>query len=535
MNILPSKLDTNSSEYQTNFSAYLKRIEELHTLRESARVGGPERARKLHKERGQMMVRDRIRATMDPGSPFLEVGELCGLNMYEGVPPGGSLVTGVGLVHGRQCMFIANEATVKGGTLFGMTCKRHVRAQQIAIQYRLPCITLVQSGGGFLPDVANIFPDVGHGGTIMKNQVLMSSMGVPQIAVVHGPSTAGGAYIPALCDETVIIRKQGAMFLGSPQLVFAATGEEVAIEPLGGAEMHCSVSGVTDHLAENDSHALAITRNIVANLGTKPKLRWSSQPSKEPLYDQKEMYGIISDNPKHPTNNREILARLVDGSEFQEFKELYGETVICGFARIKGFQVGIIFNDGVLFTESALKITHFIDLCCKRDIPLIFTADINGFMVGQAAEESGIAKAGAKMITAMASARVPRISLITGGSFGAGYLAMCGRPFDPDVMLMWPNAKAAIMGPDQAATTLAMVKDDIHERDGTSWTDEEREAYKEPIRKTFEDFANAYNFAAHGWCDAVIDPLETRDIIGYVLDMAGRTPAQETHFGVFRM
>lgn len=534
MDTIKTALDTSSNEYQENYKASLERREELYQLRSEARQGGSEKARKLHKERGQMTVRERIHALIDPGSPFFEISELAGLHMYDGVPPGGSMVTGVGRVKGRNCMIIANDPTVKGGTLFGITCKKHVRAQTIARRYRLPCITMVQSGGAFLPDVANIFPDIGHGGTIMRNQVLMSAEGTAQIALVHGPSTAGGAYIPALCDEAVIIREQGAMFLGSPELVFAATGEVVGQEELGGAEMHCSVSGVTDHIAEDDAHALAITRNIVENLGSLPKMRWDVAQPAEPLYPMEEIYGIISHDPKLPTDNREILARLLDGSEFHEFKAMYGDTLICGFGRIKGFSIGILMNNGVLFSESASKAAHFIDLCCKRDIPILFSADINGFMVGREAEESGIAKHGAKMITAMASAKVPRISLITGGSYGAGYLAMCGRPFEPDFMFMWPNARAAIMGPDQAATTLSLVQEKIHQREGTTWPDDERETYKGQIRKIYEDFSNAYNFASHIWCDNVIDPLETRDVIAMSLDLAGRVPGESTTFGVFR-
>ncbi len=535
MNVMKSTLSTVTEEFRRNRAAYLERIRDLHARRAAANEGGSEKARKLHKSRGQMLPRERIFALTDPGSPFLEFGHLAGEGMYEGVPPGATVITGVGQVNGRSCMIIANEAAVKGGTMFGMTTKRHTRAQLFAWQHRLPCITMVQSGGGFLPDLANIFPDEGQAGSIMYNQVKMSAAGIPQIAIVHGPSTAGGAYIPALCDEVVIIRNQGAMFLGSPQLVFSATGEVIDIEPLGGAEMHSRVSGVSDHIAENDSHALAITRNIVANLGELPELRWKLAAPEEPLYSPEEIYGVVSSDPRFPTDNREVLMRLVDGSRFQEFKELYGDTLICGFARIKGYEIGILANNGVMFGESAVKGAHFIELCCKRDIPLLFMADLSGFMVGKAVEQTGIAKHGAKFITAMASANVPRYTLITGGSYAAGYLAMCGRAFKPNAMMMWPTGRSALMGPEQAATTLAMVKDNIHKREGTSWTEAEREAYKAPVRKTFEEFANAYNFSRHLWCDMVIDPLETRDVMALLLDLAGRTAAQETQFGVFRM
>lgn len=535
MDIIRSTVNTRSPEFEANKVAYQQRILDLHNRRTTASVGGSAKARKMHKERGQLLPRERITAVLDPGSPFLELMQLAGEGIYEGVPAGGSMVTGVGIIHGRPVMLLVNDATVKGGCYYGITCKKHVRAQIFAWKHRLPCITMVQNGGAFLPNMAEIFPDDGMFGSIFYNQVQMSAEGIAQIAIVHGFCTAGGSYIPSLCDEAVIIRGQGTMYLASPQLVFAATGEEIDAESLGGAQMHCSISGGTDHIAENDSHALAITRNIVANLGTEAAQRWDVAAPKEPLYDPSEIYGLISEDPKRPTDNREVLARLLDGSEFHEFKALYGESIICGFGKIKGFEVGILANNGVLFTESALKAAHFIDLCTKRDIPLLFMADVTGFMVGREAEESGIAKAGAKMITAMCSANVPKYTLINGGSYGAGYLAMCGRPFKPNALLMWPSGRAAIMGPEQAATTLAMVRADARERDGEAWSAEDEAAYKAPIRKTFEDFADAYNFAAHTWCDMVIDPLETRDVLAHLMDLAGRLPAKETQFGVFRM
>lgn len=535
MALMKSEVSAATEEFRRNKAAYAERIVDLHAKRAAALAGGPERAKRLHKERKQLLPRERIAAVLDPGSPFLELCQLAGEGMFEGVPPGACIITGVGLVAGRPCMLIVNDATVKGGTYYGITCKKHVRAQRFARQHRLPCITMVQSGGANLPDQPHIFPDEGQLGSVFFNQVRMSSEGIAQIATVHGPSTAGGAYIPALCDEVVIVRNQGAMFLGGPQLVYAATREEIDVETLGGGDMHSRISGVTDHLAESDSHALAITRDIVANLGEIPAQRWNVASPQEPMLDPNDIYGIISADRRIPTNNREIIARLVDGSEFHEFKPLYGETLITGFGRIRGFEIGIICNNGVLFPECALKATHFIDLCCKRKIPLLFMADVPGFMVGRDAERAGIAKHGAKMITAMASADVPKYTLTIGNSYGAGYLAMCGRPFIPNAMLMWPHARSAIMGPDQAADTLAMVKDEIHKREGTSWTDEEREAYRAPVRKTFEDFANAYNFARHTWCDMVIDPLETRNVMALLLDLAGRVPQRDTQFGVFRM
>src|ERR1700683_5347976 len=459
MTTMRSTVATGSNEFQQNRARYLERIADLHQRRAAANEGCTAKARALHKSRGQLLPRERIAALIDPGSPFLDFGHLAGEGMYDGVPPGATISTGGGQIGGRSCMLIANDATVKGGTLFGMTTKKHTRAQLFAWQHRLPCITMVQSGGGFLPDLANIFPDEGQAGSIMYNQVKMSAENIPQIAIVHGPSTAGGAYIPALCDEVVIVRNQGAMFLGSPQLVFAATGEVIDIEPLGGAEMHSRVSGVTDHIAENDSHALAIARDIVARLG------------EPPAYAVEEIYGIVSANRRTPTDNREILARLIDGSEFQEFKELHGETMLCGFARIKGFEIGILANNGVMFSESAIKGAHFIELCCTRDIPLLFLVDVSGFMVGTAVERQGIAKHGAQFMTAMACADVPKYTIITGGSYAAAYFAMLGRAFKPNATLMWPSAHAALMGPEQAATTLAMVRDNIHERGRTFWTD----------------------------------------------------------------
>jgi len=535
MAVMKSDISTASDEYRRNASSYRERIADLHRRRAAAMVGGPERARRLHKERKQLLPRERIAALMDPGSPFLEFSQLAGEGMHEGVPPGASIITGVGIVSGRPCMIIANDATVKGGTYYGITCKKHVRAQHFAWKHRLPCITLVQSGGANLPDQPGIFPDEGQFGSIFYNQIRMSGEGIPQIAIVHGPSTAGGAYMPALCDETVIVRNQGAMFLGGTQLVYAATKEEVGVEELGGGEMHSRISGVTDHLAENDSHAIAITRDIVANLGDIPQQRWQVAEPRPPRFDPKDIYGLISADPRVPTNNRDIIARLVDGSEFHEFKPLYGDTLITGFARIMGFEIGIVCNNGVLFSESALKATHFIDLCCKRGIPLLFMADVTGFMVGREAEEGGISKHGAKMITAMASADVPKYTLIIGNSYGAGYMSMCGRPMKPNAMMMWPNGRSAILGPDQAANTLAMVRDEVHKREGTSWTEEEREAYRAPVRQQFEDFANAYNFARNIWCDMVIDPLETRNVMALLLDLAGRLPPKETRVGVLRM
>ncbi len=534
MSLIRSTISPNSPEFLTNREAYEARIRDLHERRARALLGGSEKARLLHKQRNQLLPRERLSAILDAGSPFLELGQLAGDGLYEGVPAGGGIITGVGLISGRSCMLIIHDATVKGGTYYGITAKKHIRAQKFAWQHRLPCITMVQSGGANLPEQAHIFPDDGFG-AIFYNQIHMSAEGITQIATVHGPSTAGGAYLPALCDEAVIVRNQGAMYLAGPELVYAATKEEVDVETLGGAEMHSRISGVTDHLAENDGHAIAIVRGIVANLGPTPKQRWDVAAPVAPRYDPREIYGIVSADNRHPTDNREVLLRLIDDSDFQEFKQLYGETLICGFARIKGFQIGILANNGVIFSESAMKGAHFIELCCQRDIPLLFIADVSGFMVGKSSEQQGIAKHGAKFVTAMASANVPRYTLITGGSYAAAYLAMCGRAFRPNAMMMWPSGRAALMGPEQAATTLAMVRENIHRRDGTTWTDAEREDFKRPIREQFERFSSAYNYASNLWCDMVIDPLETRDSMALLLELAGRQPQRDTHFGVFRM
>lgn len=534
MTILASRIVTTSEEFSQNQAAYEALIADLHARRRRAHLGGSAKARDKHIARGKLLPRHRIEALLDGGSPFLEFGQLAGEGKYEGVPAGAGIITGVGLVSGRPCMIIANDATVKGGTYFGMTCKKHVRAQTFAWEHRLPCITLVDSGGAFLPDQANIFPDEGQFGSIFNNQVRMSADGIPQIAVVMGPCTAGGAYIPALCDEVVIVRGQGYLYLGGPELTFAATGERVDSETLGGARMHCSVSGVTDHIAENDGHALAVARDIVRELGRMPPRLRQRDAALPPRYDPREIYGIVSRDPRIPTDTREILARFVDDSRFHEFKPSYGDTLLTGFARIHGHEIGILANQGVLFTESALKAAHFIDLCCQRDIPLLFMSDVTGFMVGKEVERGGIAKAGAKMITAMASANVPKYTLIIGAAYGAGYLAMCGRAFRPTAMFAWPNGRSAIMGPEQAATVLALVRRQIIESEGKTWSAEEEAAFKAPIRKEYEDFQGAYNYSANLWADGILDPVETRAALALMLDLAAYVPAQPTRFGVFR-
>jgi 3-methylcrotonyl-CoA carboxylase beta subunit len=432
-------------------------------------------------------------------------------------------------------MVIANDPTVKGGTYFGMTCKKHVRAQRFAWQHRLPCITLVDSGGAFLPDQANIFPDEGLFGSIFHNQVGMSAEGIAQIAVVMGACTAGGAYIPALCDEVVIVRGLGFMYLAGPQLVQAATGELIDAEQLGGAQMHSRVSGVTDHLAEDDGQALVIARRLVGELPPMPASLRERVAAVEPARPVSDVYRLVSKDPRKPTPTREVLRCLLDGGALSEFKAEFGETLITGFARIGGWQVGVLANNGVLFTECAAKATHFIDLCCKRNVPLLFLADVSGFMVGREAEQGGIAKAGARFITAMSAAAVPKFTIITGGAYGAGYLAMCGRAFRPNAMFMWPNGRAAIMGPEQAATTLALVKRQNKVVAGEAWSEEEEESFKAPIRRQYEDFASARNIARHLWVDGIVDPAETREVMSLLLDLASRVRAEATRFGVFRM
>jgi 3-methylcrotonyl-CoA carboxylase beta subunit len=500
MNSIPSTLPTaHCPSIRARRAAYQTRLAELNARRAEASLGGNEKARTLHKGRGQLLPRERIGALLDPGSPFLEFGQLAGADLYEGVPPGATIITGVGQICGRACMLIVNDATVKGGTMFGMTTKKHTRAQLFAWQHRLPCITMVQSGGGFLPDLANIFPDDGQAGSIMYNQVKMSAEGIAQIAIVLGPSTAGGAYIPALCDEVVIVRNQGAMFLGSPQLVFAATGEVVDIEPLGGAEMHSRLSGVTDHLAESDAHALQITRQIVAHLGEPSRLRWTPAAAEPPLHDPAELHDLARVDGSAGADSREIIARLVDGSRLQEFKQLHGETLRCGFAHIEGLELGILASDGELTSQACAKGAHFIALCCQRDIPLLFLVDSPGFTSGDEAERSGLGKHGAKLINAVANADVPKFTLITGEAYGAAYYAMCGRALRPNALLMWPNARAAAN------------------------------------RSESDEAAGALNWARNLWCDMVIDPLETRSVLANLLVLAGRTAAKDTQFAVFRM
>jgi acetyl-CoA carboxylase carboxyltransferase component len=534
-----SKLGTlvglESEDFKENAEAYRELLEELRDRTQEARRGGGEKARKRHEERGKLPVRDRIDRLLDPNTAFLELSPLAAFGMYDGEVPAAGIVTGIGRVSGREVMIVANDATVKGGTYYPITVKKHLRAQEIAEQNHLPCVYLVDSGGAYLPLQDEVFPDKGHFGRIFYNQAQMSAKGIPQVAAVMGSCTAGGAYVPAMSDEVVIVKEEGTIFLGGPPLVKAATGEEVSAEELGGAAVHTRTSGVADHLAENDEHAAAIVRQIIANLNREKRVPWTLQEPEEPLYDAEEIYGIVPQDPRQTYDVREVIARIVDGSRMHEFKPLYGETLVCGFARIMGNPVGILANNGILFSESSMKGTHFIELCSSRGVPLVFLQNITGFMVGKEYENEGIAKNGAKMVMAVANAGVPKFTVIIGGSFGAGNYAMCGRAYSPRLLFMWPNARISVMGGPQAANVLLTVREESLEREGEEMTDEEREEFKEPILEKYEEEGNPYHSTARLWDDGVIDPVDTRMVLGLGLSAAANAPAEETKYGVFRM
>ncbi|HKT31502.1 MAG TPA: carboxyl transferase domain-containing protein [Gammaproteobacteria bacterium] len=536
MPILKSALDRNSKEFAANRAHMEKLVADLRDKLAKAALGGSEKARKKHTQRGKLLARDRIEALLDPGSPFLELSPLAAHGMYDDDAPCAGIITGIGHVHGREVMVVANDATVKGGTYFPITVKKHLRAQEVALENRLPCIYLVDSGGAFLPLQDEVFPDKEHFGRIFYNQARLSRERIPQIAVVMGSCTAGGAYVPAMCDEAIIVRNQGTIFLGGPPLVKAATGEVVDAETLGGGEVHSKISGVTDHLAENDAHALAIARDIVAHLNyTRPN--WlTKQASVEPRHAADELYGILPQDTRYPYDVHEVIARLVDGSEFQEFKALYGKTLVTGFAHLYGYPVGIVANNGILFSESALKGTHFIELCEQRRVPLLFLQNISGFMVGKKYEHGGIAKDGAKMVTAVACATVPKYTVIVGGSFGAGNYAMCGRAYGARFLWMWPNARISVMGGEQAASVLATVKRDGIEAKGGKWSAKEEEAFKAPLRDQYERQGHPYYSTARLWDDGIIDPADTRRVLGLALAAAENAPPETGgRFGVFRM
>jgi 3-methylcrotonyl-CoA carboxylase beta subunit len=541
MPVIKSRLDPGSPAFQANAAHHRSLVDDLR--RQVARIaegGGPE-AQKKHAARGKLLPRDRVRALLDPGTPFLELSQLAAFGMYGDDAPAAGIITGIGRVEGREAVIVANDATVKGGTYYPMTVKKHLRAQEVAAQNGLPCIYLVDSGGAFLPLQDEVFPDKEHFGRIFYNQANLSAQGIPQVAVVMGSCTAGGAYVPAMCDESIIVKNQGTIFLGGPPLVKAATGEVVTAEELGGGDVHSRISGVTDHLADDDRHALAIAREIIKNAGTRREARENSPAlvprasCLEPLYPAEELYGVIPADPKTPFDVREIICRLVDGSDFHEFKALYGSTLVTGFAHLHGYPVGILANNGILFSESALKGAHFIELCCQRGIPLLFLQNITGFMVGKKYESGGIAKDGAKMVTAVSCAKVPKLTVILGGSFGAGNYGMCGRAFNPRFLWTWPNARISVMGGEQAASVLATVKRDGIEGKGGQWAPGEEEAFKAPIREQYERQGHPYYATARLWDDGVIDPADTRRVLGLGLAASLNAPIEETRFGVFRM
>ena len=535
MQVIQSKLNTRSDEFRSNAQHMRGLVDDLRAKAAEVALGGGEASRARHISRGKLLPRDRIEHLIDPGSPFLELGQLAALGLYNNEAPSAGVITGIGRVQGQECLIIANDATVKGGTYYPMTVKKHLRAQEIAEANNLPCIYLVDSGGGYLPRQDEVFPDRDHFGRIFYNQANMSAKGIPQIAIVMGSCTAGGAYVPAMSDESVIVRNQGTIFLGGPPLVKAATGEVVTSEDLGGGDVHSRISGVVDHLAENDSHALFIARRIVASLNrTKPQTVTLAR-AEEPLYDPSEIYGIIPTDTRRPYDIREIIARVVDGSRFDEFKARYGTTLITGFAHLYGMPVGIIANNGILFGESAVKGAHFIELCAQRGVPLLFLQNITGFMVGRRYENDGIAKHGAKMVTAVATAQVPKITMVLGGSFGAGNYGMCGRAYSPRFMWMWPNSRISIMGGEQAASVLATVKRDGIETKGGAWSADDEEAFKAPIREQYEEQGHPYYATARLWDDGVIDPAQSRRTLGLSLSAALNAPIQQTRFGVFRM
>ena len=529
--VLPTNLNRDDPQAKAREAHNRALAADLRERVAKAALGGDERSRERHVSRGKLLPRERVERLLDPGSPFLEMGQLAANGMYGDEVPAAGIITGIGRVSGRQCMIFANDATVKGGTYFPMTVKKHIRAQEIAQANRLPCVYLVDSGGANLPNQAEVFPDRDHFGRFFFNQAQMSSLGIPQIASVMGSCTAGGAYVPAMSDESVIVKEQGTIFLAGPPLVQAATGEVISAEDLGGGELHSRKSGVTDHLADNDEHALTIVRDIVSHLGAPHRHTLQLQEPRAPKYDPEELYSIVPEDVRAPYDVHQVIARIVDASEFHEFKALYGNTLVCGFAHIWGMPVAILANNGVLFSESAQKGAHFIELACQRGVPLLFLQNISGFMVGGKYEAEGIAKHGAKLVTAVATATVPKLTVLIGGSFGAGNYGMCGRAYDPRFLFTWPNARISVMGGEQAASVLATVH-----RDAAKWTPEDAEAFKAPIRQKYEDEGNPYYATARLWDDGVIDPAQTRDVLGLALAACLEAPIPEKpQFGVFRM
>ena len=536
MDILDGKVDSEDEEFLENYKHYLNILDDYYRILDQIKLGGGEENIKKHTDRNKIFVRERIEALLDPDTPFLELSPLAAHNMYgKDFVPAAGIITGIGVIHGREVLIVANDATVKGGTYYPMTVKKHLRAQEIALENNLPCIYLVDSGGAFLPMQADVFPDKEHFGRIFYNQAVMSGLGIPQISAVMGFCTAGGAYVPAMSDETVIVKGTGTIFLGGPPLVKAATGEVVTAEELGGADVHTRESGVSDHFAQNDEHALSLVRNIVENLNRKPKVKLDMAPPEDPKFDPKEIYGIIQRDPKKGFDVRKIIARIVDGSRFHEFKARYGTTLVCGFARIMGYPVGIVANNGILFSESSVKGAHFIELCSQRGIPLVFLQNITGFMIGKKYEAGGIAKDGAKMVMAVSTASVPKFTVIIGGSFGAGNYGMCGRAYDPRFLWMWPNARISVMGGQQASDVLVTVKKDQLEAKGESLSPKDEEKIRTPILKKYEDEGHPYYSTARIWDDGIIDPAETRNVLALAISTSLNKPFPDTKFGVFRM
>ncbi|MHA1565503.1 MAG: carboxyl transferase domain-containing protein [Alphaproteobacteria bacterium] len=535
MPVLDTKIDTASAQFADNKSALQSLVDDLRDTVGVVEAGGGEAARKRHTDRGKLLPRRRIDALLDEGSPFLELSQLAGLGLYDDNVPAGGIITGIGRVAGRECMLVVNDATVKGGTYYPITVKKHLRAQEIARENNLPCVYLVDSGGAFLPKQDEVFPDRDHFGRIFYNQATMSAAGIPQIAVVMGSCTAGGAYVPAMSDESVIVKEQGTIFLAGPPLVMAATGEVVSAEELGGADLHARTSGVVDHYANDDLHAVSITRSIVANLNRTKTVSQDIRTPVEPNYSPEDIYGVVPVDPKTQYDVREVILRLVDGSVFDEFKALYGQTLVTGFAHIQGYPVGIVANNGILFSESALKGAHFIELCCQRGIPLLFLQNIAGFMVGQKYEAGGIAKDGAKMVMAVACAQVPKFTVIIGGSFGAGNYGMCGRAYSPRMLWMWPNARISVMGGTQAANVLAQIRRDGIQAKGGSWSASEEASFKAPLLEQYETQGHPYYASARLWDDGIIDPAATRQVVGLGLSAALNAPVRDTRFGIFRM
>ncbi len=535
MPALETQLNPRSADFQANAAAMRALVDDLNVQIAKAAFGGGETARARHEGRGKLLPRDRVQMLLDPGTPFLELAPLAAHDMYNGDAPCAGLVAGIGRVSGIDCMIVCNDATVKGGTYYPMTVKKHLRAQEVAQQNRLPCIYLVDSGGANLPNQDDVFPDRDHFGRIFYNQANLSAQGIAQIAVVMGSCTAGGAYVPAMSDETIIVKNQGTIFLGGPPLVKAAIGEIVSAEDLGGGDVHTRLSGVADHLAQNDMHALALARQAVATLNRGKKVEQELREPRPPKFDTREIYGVVPIDTRKPYDVREIIARVVDGSEFHEFKQRFGSTLICGFAHIEGMPVGIIANNGILFSESAQKGAHFIELCCQRKVPLVFLQNITGFMVGRKYEAEGIARHGAKMVTAVATASVPKFTIIIGGSFGAGNYGMCGRAYSPRFLWMWPNARISVMGGEQAASVLATVKRDGIEGKGGKWSSEEEAAFKQPLLDQFAHQSHPYYASARLWDDGVIDPADTRRVLALGLSVTLNAPIGEPKFGVFRM